>query len=308
MIKLTKNITEANCITHGSVFHADEVFATAIIGKIKDVILMRVNDNLPNIDNKDILIYDIGGGKFDHHQNNSPVRKDGVSYASCGLIWQAFGKQVLKEFYKCDDSILEDAYKILNRDLIEYIDASDNGEVPKLDVPYKMVELANIISGFNPRWDEVASEEERFLEASNIANLILDNVVKETISKLKARTIVEEKITHAKKGIMILDKFLPWKEALLLSPNKKAQTIFFVIYPSKRGGYNVIGVPKELNSFINRKDFPSSWRGLKDKDFQNKTGVKSALFCHKAGFICAAKNLDDAIRLANMAMKEETCN
>ena len=33
-IKITKNIKEANCITHAGTFHADEIFATLILSKI----------------------------------------------------------------------------------------------------------------------------------------------------------------------------------------------------------------------------------------------------------------------------------
>ena len=41
-IKITKNPMEANLVTHGGTFHADEVLATVILGKILgDVTVLR---------------------------------------------------------------------------------------------------------------------------------------------------------------------------------------------------------------------------------------------------------------------------
>ena len=57
----------------------------------------------------------------------------------------------------------------------------------------------------------------------------------------------------------------------------------------------------EIGSFENRKSLPSKWRGLKDKELQDATGVKTARFCHNAGFICSADSKEGALELAAMA-------
>ena len=100
---------------------------------------------------------------------------------------------------------------------------------------------------------------------------------------------------------MILTEFAPWKEFLLTSENPKAKDITYVVFPSSRGGYNVYAVPLELGSFENRKTLPKEWRGLRDSELQNVTGVKTARFCHNAGFICSADSFDGALELANKA-------
>ncbi len=304
MIQVTKNIEEANCITHGSIFHADEVFATVILSKIKDVIVFRTN-KVPEEVNKNILIYDINGGKYDHHQINRKVRKNGVTYAACGLIWQDFGKQVLKDVYRCEDSILEVAFEKIDQNFIQFIDANDNGELPDFDTPYKIISISNIISSFNSLWDEDGNQDAKFLEATKMANIIFDNTIKGVLSKLKAKTKVEEQIEKSKDGIMILNQCLPWKEWLLSSSNEKAKDIFFVIYPSMREGYNINAVPKKLGSFENRKSFPTKWRGLSSKDLQDITKVKTASFCHNAGFLCVTDSLEDAIKIAKIVIKKE---
>ena len=68
IMKLTKNIEEANLITHSGNFHADDRFATVLMSKIiKNPVLYRLNNYTDDI-KTDAIIYDIGGGKFDHHQ------------------------------------------------------------------------------------------------------------------------------------------------------------------------------------------------------------------------------------------------
>ena len=94
---------------------------------------------------------------------------------------------------------------------------------------------------------------------------------------------------------------MPWKEFVLESENEKAPNINFIVFPSKRGGYNVYAVPKELGSFENRKSMPESWRGLRDERLQEATGVRTARFCHNEGFICSTDEKEDAVKLAKLA-------
>ena len=54
-IQLTKQIDEANCITHSGKFHVDDVISTIFLSKIiEKVILLRVS----SVENK--IVYDIG--------------------------------------------------------------------------------------------------------------------------------------------------------------------------------------------------------------------------------------------------------
>ena len=101
MIEIVKELKEANCVTHGGKFHSDEIFATVILSKIlTNIKLIRVNEVTDSmresIANK--LVYDIGGGEFDHHQAGGNGQRDnGVKYASCGLIWKSYGINYLEK-------------------------------------------------------------------------------------------------------------------------------------------------------------------------------------------------------------------
>lgn len=298
-IKITKNINDANCITHSGTFHADEIFATLILSKIlPEITIIRLQEMTENVSDN-VIVYDIGGGKFDHHQiGGNGQRPNSVKFASCGLIWKEFGKELLKKYNVKE---IEYVWNYIDKNLIQFIDANDNGELPKLPTDYRNVHISHIIGLFNPKWDEDVDSDEKFIQALKFSEIIFDEFLQDTISKVNAKDIVEVAIENSIKGIMILDKYVPWKEFLLTSENKKAKDINFVVFPSKRGGYNVYAVPKELGSFENRKSLPLKWRGLRDEALQKVTGVKSARFCHNAGFICTAETKEDIIKLANMA-------
>lgn len=304
-IKITKNIKEANCITHAGTFHADEIFATLILSKIMpEIILIRLPEfkEQEKVATKDnVMVYDIGAGKYDHHQlGGNGERENGVKYAACGLIWKAFGRDVLNKY-----NVKEVDYTLdyIDRNLIQFIDSNDNGQLPKLQADYRNVHLSHIVSLFNPKWDEEVDSNENFMKALNVCEIIFDEFLHDTLSKMKAKDLVDKAIEDSENGIMVLDTFAPWKEFLLNSRNEKAKSINFVVFPSSRGGYNVYAVPLELGSFKNRKTLPNKWRGLRDKDLQDVTGVRTARFCHNAGFICSADSKDGALELAVMANK-----
>ena len=97
MMKLVNDIKEANCITHGGTMHADEVFATAFLEMyLNDIKVYRTMEVNPDDFPKDVLIYDIGRGIFDHHQSDALKRENGITYSSFGLLWKTFGSDYLK--------------------------------------------------------------------------------------------------------------------------------------------------------------------------------------------------------------------
>ena len=115
--------------------------------------------------------------------------------------------------------------------------------------------------------------------------------------------MVDNAIENSKDGIMILEQFMPWEEAVLTSSNPKAGKINFVVFPSNRGGFSVHTVPRELGSFENRKSLPKEWAGLRDEKLQEISNIKTAKFCHNACFICTAETKEDAIKMAEIAQR-----
>lgn len=294
-VKTTKNMSEATALTHGGVFHADEVMATVILSKIfKDLKVSRTF-NVPADFADDVIVYDIGEGKFDHHQKGgNGCRANGVPYASAGLIWKEFGPDICSK--TADPKAV---WQMVDREIIQGIDAQDNGTLPDLDYPARPLSVSMAIRAFNPTWDYKGDTDEAFLRAVNFAEQIFDNCFAKAAATAKAKILVEEAIRKTTGPVMVLDEYLPWIE--FLPHNKEANDILFVVFPSLRGGWNWQCVPGSNGRFSNRKSVPESWRGLRDEAYQKVTGVKTATFCHPGGFIGGAETREAAIELARIA-------
>lgn len=298
-LTITKDINDANLITHAGTFHADDVFATAFLTKIIDnPVLYRIN-NYSNDIKTDAIVYDIGGGEFDHHQINAKVREENFKYSSIGLLFEKFGEKYIRTLV--DDNIEEIVCEI-DKNLIKQIDAIDNGIFPYIECEYNVTFLSDIISLFNPTWDDKTDRDELFLNAVKLAEFIFDREVNKIISKIKARDKVIEAIKENDGSILYLEEFMPFKDFILESTNPKALDIKFVIFPSIRGGFTVHTVPTSKLIREPRLRFPVSISGLRDEELRNKTGIKTATFVHADGFIGAAETLEDAFLLANYAL------
>jgi len=298
-IKMTENIFEANLVTHSGTFHADEVMATVILGKVFDEVTVCRVTKVPDKLKRGTIVYDIGGGWYDHHQiGGNGRRENGVPYAAAGLIWNKYGAQVLRKY---GDTY--GVWKKIDRALIQGIDAVDNGTMPSVDYPAYVMGISQIISGFNPCWDSSESSDEAFGKAVLFAETIFDNVLKNTLSRAKARAIVEEAINKTEGHILVLNEFVTWKEAICSPRCENANNIWFVVFPSNRGGYNWHGVSKEFGEFELRVPVPKEWKGLYAEELQKVTGIKTAMFCHRDGFVGGAETLEDTIKMVNLAIE-----
>ena len=87
-------------VTHSGSFHQDELFAVAALKMIyPDAEIIRTRD--PKIIVSGDIVVDIGGisdpekNRFDHHQDGGAgKRHNGMPYASFGLVWKKFGRQI----------------------------------------------------------------------------------------------------------------------------------------------------------------------------------------------------------------------
>ena len=297
-IKIVDKEENANFITHSGTFHADEVMASVILlNKFGDMNIYRTN----NISNNNAFIYDVGFGKFDHHAIDFDLtRNNGIKYASAGLIWKTFGMDIINKFNIKDKTSF---FESIDKNLIMDIDRDDNGQSLTNEPEVKAQTIPSLIGNFNPAWNEDNLEQKRFLQALSFLNTIFNNMIGKMLAKEEARSIVEEKIEESCNGILILDHYMPWKDIVLTSNNIKAKDILYAIFPSKRGGYNVVATPKEQGSFDVKKPFPNNWAGLENSQLQKISGVKTITFCHKNLFICACTTYEDAIKIANISLE-----
>ncbi len=295
-IKIVNKEKNANFITHSGTFHADEVMSSVILlNKFGNMKIYRCN----TVTNNDAFVYDVGFGSFDHHGIDfDKIRENGVKYASCGLIWKEFGKDIIDKLkIDLDNTFFES----VDKNLIMDIDRDDNGQSLENEPEIKQQSIPNLIGNFNPNWNALEDENECFLRAISFTNTIFNNMIKKMIAKEEAKKIVESKIEESNDGILVLDNYMPWKDIVLASKNIKAKEILYAVFPSKRGGYNVVATPVSKGSFDIKKPFPKQWAGKEGKELQEITGIDTITFCHKNLFICACETFDDAIKIAKIS-------
>lgn len=299
-IKIVDNEQDANFITHSGTFHADEVMASIILlNKFGSMNIYRTN----RVTNEDAFVYDIGFDIFDHHGIDfNEKRENGIKYASCGLIWKEFGKDIIKKLNVKD---VDSFFETIDKNLIMDIDRDDNGQKLENEPEIKQQTIPNLIANFNPAWNEDDKENENFINALSFANTIFNNMIHKMKAKECAIDIVEKKINESKNNTLILDCYMPWKDIVLSSSNPKAKDILYAVFPSKRSGYNVVATPVSIGSYDVKKTFPKSWAGKENDELQKISGIKTITFCHKNLFICACKTFDDAIKITEVAINNK---
>lgn len=284
----------AKAFTHSGKFHADDVFSSALLLYLNPQITITRGNRVP--EEYDGIVFDIGRGRYDHHQRDSRVRENGVPYAAFGLLWEELGGEILGETLA----------QRFDEEFVQPLDNNDNtGEKN---------ELATLIGNFNPVWDETeaadgVTEEERdrglsvgFLRAVQVAGMVLEN----KFARYRADARADEKIDQVlvmqetqggDARILVLPEFVPCQKRL-----KETDTAF-VIFPSNRGGY-CIQPQKKPGSMNYKCSFPKQWLGLENGELQEATGLASAGFCHKGGFLMTVGDEADAIRACEISLEE----
>ncbi len=300
-MKLIKDITSAKYITHNGTMHADEVFATAFLDLYhKGIEVIRVSEIEQDKIRRDAIVYDIGRGKYDHHQPDAKIRENGIKYSSFGLLFKDFGKSYLKELQIED---IEEVFTGIEKEFIEGIDAVDNGMFPEITATYKVKTISDIIKLMNPSYGSGETEDEQFIKAVSIAKMIFQEVIYSVTGKVKANKIVLEKLKNTKSDYLELEEYLPYEETIL--KNEEGNHIKFVMYPSNRGGYGIKTIKKSLEDKTDRMLFKESWAGLENEELEKVSGIKGLTFCHANRFLVVCNTKEAAYQVLHEMLKEK---
>ena len=296
-MKLVTEIKKAKYITHSGTMHTDEVFATAFLDLYKkDIKLIRLPQVPDNI-KEDVLVYDIGRGKFDHHQEDAKIRDNGIKYSSFGLLFKEFGRDYLKQI-GIDE--IEEVFTSLDKELIEGIDAVDNGIFPEINAPFKVRTLDDIIKTCNPSYGTNETESEQFIKAVELAKIIFQETLYNIIGKVKARKIVLEKLKNTTKDYLELEEYVPYEETIL--KNEEGNHILFALYPSNRGGWGIKTIKKSLEDKTDRLQFPKQRAGLEKEELEQVSGIKGMEFCHTGRFLVTCKTKKAAYQVLDKVL------
>lgn len=292
-------------ITHGANFHLDDVASTALC-----LLFKRENDIINNNAKEEFeiegaypvtnggvvirtlkpeeaisclesdqlpIVYDIGRGEFDHHQEDAEVRPNGIKYAAFGLLWKKFGNH--EKFPHFDERF------------VQLIDDHDNGGKTNF--------LSTLIRNFNVTPQEKCSTSEFDIDNEHFkcaVNIVYKIIYRELFTESEEADNKEYIENNAKyetlpngKSIMILDKFVPWKQAIF----DIGVDVSCCIYPHMRGGYAIEVAPVSPNSMESEWTFKPEYCGKPANELP-----KYVSFVHRSGFISNVNTMENAISVA----------
>lgn len=281
-IQLTKEIDNANCITHSGKFHVDDVISTIFLSKLKEnIILIRV-PTVKNINIKNKMVYDIGLGEFDHHQKNkNGQRKNGIYYSSIGLLWNKFGKKYLENLKVKN---VDKTFQYIDDELIQYIDATDNMQIEYL----KNKISPDFIKLCNPEWNESITEDEAFINALKLADEFWNIYIKHAIAEVEAIDIVLNEMNTSKECYVVFNSEIPYRKAINFYDGNKVK---YIILKSRREGYEIRTLTDDCKfkeELVKSVDINASI---------NLTGIKELIYVDNHAKLCCTKTLESAIQL-----------
>lgn len=289
-------------VTHSGKFHADDVFATAVLKKYYgevEVVRSRDHDVLAQGD----IVYDVGlaydaaENRFDHHQpGGAGARQTGVPYAAFGLVWKHFGRELCSS---------DEVWQVVDDKLVSRVDATDTGYASPASATVPTIEhytLDTLAGAFNPAWTESYEDAQHFfLELVAFAERVLERELVRAEAYVAGKAEVERAYQTAEdKRIIVLERGYPWREVLV--PYTEP---LFVVFPEiDTDRYMVQAVHKALSGYDVRVRFPQAWGGLTNEALEHTSGIDGARFCHSAGFLAVHTTIEGALALARAAMQE----
>ena len=264
----------ARGFTHAGKFHADDVFATALLQILRPDIQVTRGFVVP--DHFDGIVYDIGDGMFDHHREPRQTRANGVPYAAFGLLWRVLGPGLVGERQA----------RLIDENFVQPLDLNDNTGEPN--------SLCDAIGFFNPAWDSADSADSRFFEAVAVAKQILTRQIEAANAVNRADEKVRAAYAASRDGIVVLPCYLPWKNGLYKTD------ALFVVYPSQRGGWAAQCVNDRLTRRPKRP-FPPAWAGQPPEELARRSGIADLRFCHASRFMITADTKESALAACRIA-------
>jgi uncharacterized UPF0160 family protein len=291
--------------------------------EFRDAEIIRTRD--PAVIDSQSIVVDVGGvydparHRYDHHQREfqgtfSP--KHFTKLSSAGLIYKHFGREIIKKALNTDEANTETLFFRIYEAFIEAVDGIDNGvERYPSDVKPKYrssTELSSRVSYLNPAWNDPHPDiEGGFKKAVELTGKeFMERVNYFGKVWLPARSIVEDALktrmsVDSSGEILLFERFCPWKEHLsdLEEELKLQEDIKYVLFEDTSGSWRVQCVTKNGSTFENRLSLPEPWRGFRDQELSNISGIDGCIFVHATGFIGGNKTRAGALEMARKALR-----
>ncbi len=295
-------VKKVRVVTHDGKFHADDVFSVAVLdilyrGQIK-VIRTRAEKYFTKGDIVlDVSMKSDGDKYFDHHQQGGAgERPNGIPYASFGLIWKKFGKALVSS---------DEVFKRFDRKMVQVIDADDNGKkifTSTDPVTIRLYGIPEIIDAYNPLAAGEPSPsdyDQNFAVAVEFAKVCIKNELRKIEDTVKGETqAIQDWQRSDDQRYVVLTSMRSFGEAFINKPQ-----VLYAISEREKGKWAVSALRLGPGDYTPRKPLPEAWAGKRDKELEQVTGVKGAVFCHRGRFMAATDSKDAALALVKLALQ-----
>ena len=299
----TVTTTAKTVITHNGLFHADETFGTAFLSLLLGSEVRVVRTRNPAQIEQAYVALDVGGVydnaklRYDHHQRDFLDVHEGTSIklAACGLIWRHFGTCLITKLHpELDIEQVKSLWQSVDEAICRPVDLQDNGQGTfKVDgAEAQALTVSMMVVAFNQQDIYSPAQDEAFMRVVEILKEYILNFLRSEANKLQLLKEAEEAV-KAQLGsrVLVLDKFLPYREAVLKA-NAEGGQFDLVTYPAN-GQWNIQTVPVDdstENFYSQRVSLPQRLWGLTGPDASKESlGGSALVFCHKTGFLAAVK-------------------
>lgn len=300
----------------------------------KDADIVRSRD--PDVLSTADVVIDVGGvydpssHRYDHHQRGfEEVFGHGYStkLSSAGLVYKHFGKSIVAQRMGVPEDHPDAAAVWLEvyKSFVEAVDGNDNGvNQYESDKPPRYVvntALPARVAALNPNWSDEYSDASLmagFLKAVELTGREFEEALT-YVSKywLPAKSLVAAAVAGradvdpSGRIIRLPQGGVPWKQHLYALEKElgvpEAEAVLFVLYEDDRERkWRVQAVSKAPGSFENRKSIgPPSWRGLRDEQLSEASGIPGCVFVHASGFIGGNATYEGALAMARASLAAE---
>ena len=295
--------TAKTVITHNGLFHADETFGTAFLSLLLGSEVRVVRTRNPAQIEQAYVALDVGGVydnaklRYDHHQRDFLDVHEGTSIklAACGLIWRHFGTCLITKLHpELDIEQVKSLWQSVDEAICRPVDLQDNGQGTfKVDgAEAQALTVSMMVAAFNQQDIYSPAQDEAFMRVVEILKEYILNFLRSEANKLQILKEAEEAV-KAQLGsrVLVLDKFLPYREAVLKANAEGGQ--FDLVTYSANGQWNIQTVPVDdstENFYSQRVSLSQRLWGLTGPDASKESlGGSALVFCHKTGFLAAVK-------------------
>ncbi len=293
----TREKKEIRLGTHNGIFHRDEVIAISILKIVYEDCKTAIirSRNINKLNTCDVVV-DVGGGDLDHHiKGFNRRRENGILYASAGLTWKKYGKEVITKLNsELNETEINNIFGAIDEDIIVPVDNDDNG--------VSGIHRFSFVENMLPVWNQEIDFDNSFLETVEICEKILRKIIHEYISKeLVKEDFCERVYNHIAE---IPNQIYPWLNEAINYNDNHTEKVYFVIFPYPDGGWAAQCVPPKDNKMGQLKPFPKSWSGLTGSSLEIESGVAGAILCHNFRFFARAQSKEAILEMCKLVINE----